>query len=90
VGVGIAPRTMNKLFEAFYTTKSDGMGMGLLISRTIIENHYGRLWAAPNDGLGATFSFSIPRGPEGIADVRNLGATGTLAEADAAKLMRNA
>ena len=90
VGVGIAPRTMNRLFEAFYTTKCDGMGMGLSISRAIIVNHYGRLWTAPNDGLGATFSFSIPRGPEGVADGRNLGATGTLAEADAAKLMRNA
>ena len=89
-GVGIDPRNMNKLFEAFYTTKGDGMGMGLSISRTVIENHHGRLWPAPNDGLGATFSFSIPHGPEGIADVRNLGATGTLAEADAAKPMRNA
>jgi signal transduction histidine kinase len=60
VGVGVSPEAMGKLFEAFYTTKSAGMGMGLSISRTIIESHHGRLWAAPNDGPGATFSFSIP------------------------------
>jgi signal transduction histidine kinase len=63
-GVGIAPHNMDKLFEAFYTTKSAGMGMGLSIGRTIIESHHGRLWAAPNDGPGATFSISIPRTSE--------------------------
>ena len=63
-GVGIDPRNADQLFEMFYTTKSDGMGVGLSISRSIIENHRGRLWAAPNDGPGAVFSFSIPRGPE--------------------------
>jgi hypothetical protein len=65
-GVGFESRDANELFEAFYTTKSDGMGMGLSVSRSIIEHHRGRLWAAPNDGPGATFSFSIPRGPEGL------------------------
>ena len=62
-GVGLDPQTMDKLFEAFYTTKSEGMGIGLSVSRSIIESHHGRLWATPNDGPGATFSFSIPRAP---------------------------
>ena len=51
----------DKLFDAFYTTKSGGMGIGLSVSRSIIESHHGRLWATLNDGPGATFSFSIPR-----------------------------
>jgi len=60
-GTGFESETLNRLFNAFYTTKSDGMGIGLSISRSIIERHRGRLWAAPNDdGPGATFSFSIP------------------------------
>jgi PAS domain S-box-containing protein len=60
-GVGFDPQAIKKLFEAFYTTKDDGMGIGLSVSRSIIESHHGRLWATPNDGPGATFSFSIPR-----------------------------
>ena len=67
-GVGVDPQGMDKLFGAFYTTKSDGMGIGLSISRSIIERHHGRLWAEPNDGPGATFSFSIPRIPESAMD----------------------
>jgi PAS domain S-box-containing protein len=59
-GVGFDPQTTSKLFEPFYSTKNDGMGVGLSVSRSIIENHQGRLWAALNDGPGATFSFSIP------------------------------
>lgn len=59
-GVGIESQNTNKLFDAFYTTKSDGMGIGLSVSRSIIENHKGRLWATAHDGPGATFSFSIP------------------------------
>jgi C4-dicarboxylate-specific signal transduction histidine kinase len=62
-GVGFDPRTMEKLFEAFYSTKSGGMGVGLSVSRSIIENHRGRLWATLNDGPGATFSFSVPCEP---------------------------
>jgi len=60
-GVGLDPQAMDKLFEAFYTTKNDGMGIGLSVSRSIIESHSGRLWATTNNGPGATFSFSIPR-----------------------------
>jgi PAS domain S-box-containing protein len=59
-GVGFSPDLASKLFDAFYTTKKDGMGIGLSVSRSIIEAHHGRLWAAPNQGPGATFSFSIP------------------------------
>jgi len=59
-GVGFGPQAVSKLFEPFYTTKSGGMGIGLSVSRSIIENHRGRIWATPNDGPGATFSFSLP------------------------------
>ncbi len=65
-GVGLYPGTVDKLFEAFYTTKQSGMGIGLSVSRSIIERHQGRIWAAQNDGPGATFSFSIPRVPENL------------------------
>jgi PAS domain S-box-containing protein len=64
-GTGIDAGDPDRLFEAFYTTKSGGMGVGLSVSRSIIEHHRGRLWAAPNRGPGATFSFSIPREPHG-------------------------
>jgi PAS domain S-box-containing protein len=59
-GIGLELQDIDKLFEAFHTTKRDGMGIGLSVSRSIIEHHCGRLWAAPNDGHGATFSFSLP------------------------------
>jgi signal transduction histidine kinase len=59
-GVGFEPQTLDRLFQTFYTTKEDGMGIGLSVSRSIIENHRGRLWAMPNKGAGVTFSFSIP------------------------------
>jgi signal transduction histidine kinase len=59
-GAGIDPRVEEKLFEAFYTTKSDGMGIGLCVSRSIMERHRGRLWAIRNEGQGTTFIFSIP------------------------------
>lgn len=60
VGVGFANEDVERLFQAFYTTKSSGMGVGLSVSRSIIESHNGRIWGEPNDGGGATFSFSIP------------------------------
>jgi PAS domain S-box-containing protein len=63
-GVGFDHQSMEKLFDAFYTTKSDGMGIGLSVSRSIVERHHGRLWAELNDGPGATFVFSVPRAPE--------------------------
>jgi PAS domain S-box-containing protein len=59
-GIGFRPDLANKLFDAFYTTKKDGMGIGLSVSRSIIEAHHGRLSASPNVGPGATFSFCIP------------------------------
>ena len=73
VGVGLDPQSMDRLFEAFYTTKPNGMGIGLSVSRSIIERHHGRLWAAANDGPGATFSFSIPHTVEGVTDANSLG-----------------
>jgi PAS domain S-box-containing protein len=66
VGVGFQPQGADKLFEAFYTTKEHGMGIGLNVSRSIIEAHHGRLWATANDGPGATFSFSIPCSLAGV------------------------
>ena len=59
-GIGFDQQSMDKIFQAFHTTKNDGMGIGLSVSRSIIEQHNGRLWATLNDGPGATFSFSIP------------------------------
>ncbi len=68
VGVGFEPQAADRLFEGFYTTKDDGMGIGLSVSKSIIESHHGRLWAEQNDGPGATFSFSIPcRREQGLA-----------------------
>jgi signal transduction histidine kinase len=61
-GVGFAPANADQLFESFYSTKNDGMGIGLAISRSIIEAHHGLIWATLNHGPGSTFAFSIPRG----------------------------
>ncbi len=88
-GVGFEPQDADKLFEPFYTTKRGGMGIGLSVSRSIIESHHGYLWAAPNDGPGATFSFSIPRRAEGAMGARSLGVNRTRAATDAAHVMRN-
>lgn len=66
-GVGLTPQAAERIFQAFYTTKTDGMGIGLSVSRSIVEAHQGHLWATPNDGPGSTFSFAIPCNPEGLA-----------------------
>jgi signal transduction histidine kinase len=78
-GVGFGPQDAKKLFNAFYTTKSGGMGIGLSVSRSIIKSHHGQLWAVPNEGPGATFSFSIPRLSEGVTSVRSFDAVRPLA-----------
>jgi PAS domain S-box-containing protein len=72
-GVGFEPSDAERLFQGFYTTKSGGMGIGLSVSRSIIENHHGRLWAVAHEGPGATFSFSVPCQTEGPASSHSLG-----------------
>jgi signal transduction histidine kinase len=59
-GVGVDPEDSSRVFEAFYTTKAEGIGMGLTISRSIIEAHGGRLWAVANGRPGSTFCFTLP------------------------------
>src|SRR3989454_6330427 len=66
-GIGLHAGQADRLFEAFYTTKPHGMGMGLAISRSIIEAHGGRLWAESNRGAGATFSFRLPAAAASVA-----------------------
>jgi PAS domain S-box-containing protein len=68
-GTGFESQTLEQLFQPFHTTKADGMGIGLSVSRSIIENHHGRLWATANDGPGVTFSFSIPVSSTDYTDV---------------------
>jgi PAS domain S-box-containing protein len=62
-GTGIEPQHVDKIFGSFFTTKADGMGMGLSICRSIIESHGGRLWASSNRSRGAVFQFTLPTGP---------------------------
>jgi C4-dicarboxylate-specific signal transduction histidine kinase len=63
-GMGLNPEKLEHIFDAFYTTKREGMGMGLAVSRSIIEAHGGRLWASPNEPCGAVFQFMLPTGRE--------------------------
>ena len=69
-GAGIAPAVANRLFEPFVTTKSDGMGLGLLVTRSIVESHGGRIWATPNPECGTTFTFTLP-----VAERKRAGAS---------------
>jgi two-component system sensor kinase FixL len=64
-GPGVPPESLQKIFDPFFTTKSGGMGMGLSVSRTIVEAHKGRIWVENNPGQGATFWLSIPALGEG-------------------------
>ena len=66
-GPGFDPKSLEHLFDAFYTTKPQGLGMGLAISRSIIEAHGGRLWATANAPHGAVFQFTLPVGGEKVA-----------------------
>jgi signal transduction histidine kinase len=59
-GVGLPPQQVDKIFTAFFTTKTQGTGMGLRICQSIIESHSGRLWASDNSPRGATFQFTLP------------------------------
>jgi signal transduction histidine kinase len=61
-GVGLPPQQPDRIFDAFFTTKSQGIGLGLRISRTIVEAHGGRLWATDNPPRGASFHFTLPCG----------------------------
>ena len=59
-GTGLDPTTADGIFDAFFTTKPDGIGMGLSICRSIVEAHGGRLWASPNSPRGSIFRFTVP------------------------------
>ena len=65
-GAGIDPLALGKIFEPFYTTKLQGTGMGLAISRSIIEAHGGHLWVDPNPSKGATFQYTLPADVESV------------------------
>ena len=73
-GVGLPPEQVDQIFNAFFTTKPHGTGMGLRISRSIIESHGGRLWAADNSPRGASFCFTLPTEPRHRNDTRRLNA----------------
>ncbi len=88
-GIGLDPQAVGRLFDPFYTTKDGGMGIGLAVSRSIIENHQGRIWAKANDGPGAIFAFSIPRSPGGAIGGRPLSSARNPATNEPAEFVRN-
>ncbi|MEX3899922.1 PAS domain S-box protein [Paraburkholderia sp. BR10954] len=88
-GVGFDPQQARKLFDAFYTTKREGMGIGLSVSRSIIESHGGHLWGTSNERFGATFSFSIPCRVEHMADIDRSDETRMPARPDKELILRN-
>jgi signal transduction histidine kinase len=70
-GVGINPTTMNQMFDAFFTTKPNGLGMGLSICLSIVEAHGGRLWASANVPRGSVFHFTVPASVDGMSNDRS-------------------
>jgi signal transduction histidine kinase len=62
-GPGLPPGRADQIFDAFFTTKPQGSGMGLAISKSIVESHGGRIWASGDSGLGAMFHFTLPAAP---------------------------
>ena len=67
-GIGLDPENMEMVFQPYFTTKDRGLGMGLSISRTIVESHGGRLWATPGANYGAIFQFTLPTNLESISE----------------------
>jgi signal transduction histidine kinase len=78
-GPGLDPEDLERVFEAFYTTKTSGMGMGLSICRSIIDAHGGRLWADANEPRGAVFQFTLPNAASSLRS-RSLGSVLALAD----------
>jgi signal transduction histidine kinase len=72
-GPGLDPQSMDRVFEAFYTTKPEGMGMGLAICKSIVEAHGGRMWATANRPRGAVFQFTLPREREAAPSAERAG-----------------
>jgi signal transduction histidine kinase len=70
-GPGLPPASLARIFDAFYTTKSSGLGMGLSICRSIVEAHGGRLWATPNESRGAAFYFTLPIGQKSVENLES-------------------
>jgi signal transduction histidine kinase len=68
-GRGLSADDLGRVFEAFYTTKPHGMGIGLSVSKSIIDRHEGKLWARPDDAGGAVFAFSVPYAPGASAPI---------------------
>jgi len=81
-GSGVDESVAGRLFEAFVTTKSQGMGLGLLVTRSIVEEHGGRIWSSANPGGGTTFTFTIPAESKRVRGELSRGLLGPSAEAN--------